>query len=145
LRAALEQQSRNLGLTAHVAFVGARRHDEMAAEYANCDIFALPSTAEAFGLVYIEALSMGKPVLGCATTGGPQDLAALGDCIELVGPHDPLDLAAGLRRLIRDPQRRAAMAATGQRIVAEHFTWAACGQHTGALYGELINNRGTPQ
>jgi teichuronic acid biosynthesis glycosyltransferase TuaC len=137
-RSVLEQLTQQLGLTAQVEFVGARPPDEMAIEYAACDIFALPSWIEAFGLVYIEALGMGKPVLGCRGAGGPDDLAALGDCIELVRPQDVDDLTAGLQRLIGDPQRRAALAAAGRAIVAEHYSWAGCGRTTRALYRELL-------
>jgi teichuronic acid biosynthesis glycosyltransferase TuaC len=134
----LEGLTDDLALRNHVEFAGYKTHHEVEAYFAACDIFALPSWNEAFGIVYVEALSMGKPSLGCAGEGGPADLAALGDCIELVQPRDVASLVAGLRRLIVDPQRRQALATCGQAIVAQHFTWERNGQATGELYRQLL-------
>ena len=139
-RNALEKQVNALALQNHVVFAGYKAHHEVGAYFLACDIFALPSWNEAFGIVYLEALSMGKPPLGCAGEGGPEDLAALGDCIELVQPRNVASLVAGLRRLIVDPQRRAELATRGQAIVTEHFTWERNAEATSSLYHQLLAN-----
>lgn len=130
-----------LGLGSYVSFEGYKAHAEVGPYFANCDIFVLPSWEEAFGIAYIEALGQGKPVVGCAGQGGPDDLHRLGDCVELVQPRDVPSLADGLRRLIHDPLRRKQMGETGRKIVAEHFTWANNAQKTFAIYQRLICER----
>ncbi|NJN16538.1 MAG: glycosyltransferase family 4 protein [Oscillochloris sp.] len=113
----LEAEVDRLGLADVVEFAGLKRHDEVWPYFADCDIFVLPSWDEAFGIVYVEALGMGKPVIGCAGEGGPEDLARFGDCVELVKPRDVASLAQGLERLITDPDRRREMGERGRTIV----------------------------
>jgi len=83
-RESLEAMAESLGIANIVSFEGYKPHSEVWPFFAECDIFVLPSRDEAFGIVYIEALNMSKPVIGCKGEGGPEDLKALGDCIELV-------------------------------------------------------------
>jgi glycosyltransferase involved in cell wall biosynthesis len=130
-----------LGLDDHVSFEGYRAHQEVWAYFADCDIFALPSWDEAFGVVYIEALGQGKPVVGCVGQGGPEDLARYGDCVELVNPRDVTSLVAGLRRLIDDPERRRRMGTLGREIVAKYFTWEHNARETVAIYRQAIHER----
>lgn len=137
-RVRLGALARELGIADKVSFEGYRSHAEVWAYFERCDIFALPSWDEAFGIVYIEALSMGKPAIGCVGEGGSADLQALGDCMELVQPRDVGDLARALKRLIESPQRRNALADTGKHIVREHFTWDRNASDTSALYRTVL-------
>ncbi|HEY1014640.1 MAG TPA: glycosyltransferase, partial [Herpetosiphonaceae bacterium] len=98
----LKARARELGIDDAVEFAGDQQHQAVWAYLARCDIFVLPSWNEAFGVAYVEALGMGKPAVGCAGEGGPEDLRALGDCIELVPPRDAASVAAAVRRLIDD-------------------------------------------
>jgi glycosyltransferase involved in cell wall biosynthesis len=127
-----------LGLADVVAFEGPKAHADVWPYFASCDIFALPSWDEAFGVVYIEALGLGKPVIGCVGEGGMEDLRRMGDCVELVRPRDVADLVACLRRLIDDPERRQRMGAIGRAIVAERFTWERNAAETYAIYRRLL-------
>jgi len=111
-----------LGISEHVHFEGSKTHDEVWSYYSSCDIFVLPAWDEAFGLVYIEALSMGKPVIGCQGEGGPEDLKKLGDCIELVKPQDVTTLANALINLINNPERRKQIGEVGRKIVQKYYT-----------------------
>jgi teichuronic acid biosynthesis glycosyltransferase TuaC len=138
-RAELEQLIHDLGLQQAVQITGTVPHDQVWPYFAACDIFVLPSWDEAFGIVYIEALGLGKPVIGCAGEGGPEDLRALGDCVELVRPQDVDSLVVALKRLIDDPERRRALGALGRRIVYEHFTWERNALDTVSLYRKLLN------
>ena len=134
----LKSLADNLGLAGAVSFEGYKAHSDVWTYFRNCDIFVLPSWNEAFGVVYIEALGLGKPVIGCAGEGGPDDLKALGDCIELVEPRDVASLTHGLKRLIDDPERRRRMGKEGQRIVSRYYTWSRNAEETLAIYKELL-------
>lgn len=104
----LEAQSRRLGIFADTSFLGFV--DNPYAFMARADALALPSAAEAFGNVAVEALACGTPVVATASSGGPveilrTDSAAYG---ALVPPHDPPALAEALAAAIdqpADPQR----------------------------------------
>jgi glycosyltransferase involved in cell wall biosynthesis len=135
---ALETLTRELGLDDVVSFEGYKSHSEVWPYFAECDIFVLPSWDEAFGIVYIEALALGKPVIGCEGEGGPEDLKALGDCIELVKPRDVGSLVSALQRLIENPERRRQMGEIGRRIVEEHFTWERNAADTMRIYRQVL-------
>jgi len=88
---------------------------------AACDIFCMPSTAEAFGLVYAEAWSYGKPVVGGMAP-------ALKELIEdgvngFRVSQDPEAIAERLTLLCGDPQLRAKLGAAGQAKQQQFFTW----------------------
>ena len=137
-RAALVAQTASLGLEAWVSFEGLQPQAAVWQYLADCDMFVLPSWEEAFGLVYIEALSMAKPVIGCEGQGGPDDLKALGDCIELVQARDVDSLASALRRLIDDPARRRELGETGRALVQKHYNWRINAQQTLELYRQVL-------
>jgi teichuronic acid biosynthesis glycosyltransferase TuaC len=138
-RALLEQLAHTYGIGDRLSFVGYKAHQEVWPYFAGCDIFALPSWNEAFGIVYIEALGMGKPIIGCAGEGGPEELRALGNCIELVQPRDVASLVAALKRLIDNPQRRQQLATTGRQIVQQYFNWEHNASETFALYQHVLH------
>ncbi len=137
---ALEALASNLGIRSLVAFEGYLPQEAVWPHFAACDLFVLPSVDEAFGLVYIEALSQGKAVIGCVGEGGPEDLRALGDCIELVEPRDVDSLTDAIRRLMDDPARRRALGETGRQIVQAHFTWERTAAATHALYRRVLDD-----
>ncbi len=137
-RPQLERLAHELGISDIVSFEGYKPHSEVWPFFAACDVFVLPSWEEAFGLVYLEALHCGKPVVGCQGEGGPEELKALGDCIELVKPRDVESLVGALKRLIGDPERRRTMGHRGREIVATHFTWARTAKCTFEVYRQVL-------
>jgi glycosyltransferase involved in cell wall biosynthesis len=143
LEASLKALAAELGIADAVEFAGPRPHGEVWDYLGQCDIFVLPSWEEAFGVVYIEALGLGKPAIGCSGEGGPEDLRSLGDCIELVAPRDVPSLAAALSRLVDDPARRERMGAAGREIVAGHYTWRRNAADSVAIYQAVLNNAGS--
>ena len=71
-RAWLEDLAEETGVQRHVHFLSGLSYAELAACYAHCEMFALPSKGEGFGLVYLEAMACGKPVIGGAHGGAPE-------------------------------------------------------------------------
>lgn len=61
-----------LGVAGAVVFTGPISDEALRSEYAGCDIFALPSRKEGFGLVYLEAMSYGKPCIAARAGGAPE-------------------------------------------------------------------------
>jgi glycosyltransferase involved in cell wall biosynthesis len=85
------------------------------------DLFVLPSAREPFGLVLIEAMSVGKPVIAtCA--GGPLEIVVPGETGLLVAPVDAHEMAGALIALVRDPDLRQRMGEAGHARFLNHFT-----------------------
>jgi glycosyltransferase involved in cell wall biosynthesis len=139
--AELQSLASALGLADWVSFEGSKPHAAVWSDFAQCDIFVLPSWLEAFGVVYIEALSLAKPVIACHGEGGPEDLKRLGDCVELVEPRDVVSLTQALRRLMDDPARRQRFGETGREIVRTHYTWQRNAEQTLAVYRRALAAR----
>ena len=109
---ALERQARALGIADRVVFVGPVQDPRDF--YRRLDLFVLPSLDEAFGLVLLEAMATGVPVIG-ARVGGVPEILTHGVNGWLVEPGDSAVLAAGLRTLWADPVLRRQVAEEGRR------------------------------
>lgn len=134
-RAGLEMQASRLGGEASVRFLGRLDDDDLVAAYRSADVTVVPSLAlEGFGLVTLESLACGTPVV-VSDAGGLAEVPARLDAGAVVPPGDPDALA-----------RRLAGAATGTqplsdtrvcRRFAEGFSWAEVARTHAALYREL--------
>ena len=102
-RTRLEAIARSLDVTGHVQFLGFLRPTALADCLAACTIFALPSSKEGFGLVFLEAMAQGKPVVGGAH-GGTLDIIEDGVTGRLVRHGDREALTTILRELLVNPQ-----------------------------------------
>src|SRR5262249_47413151 len=104
-----------------VSFLKNLSSEELLACYAACDVFALPSSGEGFGLVFLEAMAFGKPVIGGAH-GGTPDVIEDGVSGFLI-PHGDVDrLTAVLRALLLDPALAAKMGAQAKTRVRDQFS-----------------------
>ena len=106
--AGLRALAAELGLTRRVTFLGALHGDELEAEYAAADVFALATHYEGYGMAAAEAQARGLPLAIC-TGGAIAEVVGPGAAI-LAPPGDANSLSRGLRRLILDPGLRAQMA-----------------------------------
>jgi glycosyltransferase involved in cell wall biosynthesis len=103
---------------------------------AACDIFCLPSLSESFGIVFLEAWHVGKPVIS----------ADIPSSVELVGgsggglavPQSVEAIGEAIVTLLNDPQQRAQMAANG-RQVAQQYTIERIGERVQQVYDRLLN------
>ena len=101
------------------------------------DIFVLPSLAEPFGLVILEAMALGRPVIA-TDAGGPPEIVEEGVTGLLVPPSDPPALAAAIRRLLSDRKAAEAMGRGGQERFQARFTAARMAQDMLALYRRIL-------
>ena len=115
-----------------ILLLGTVSEDDLGAWYRAADAFAFPSVKEGFGLVVLEALAAGLPVVA-------SDIPVFAEYLQdgrsalLVPPGDPAALAEALRRLAGDPALRRRLTAGGQPLVAR-FTWAASARTHAAIY-----------
>lgn len=136
-RQALEALTLELGLSEHVTFLGSLPHHEAMREMAQCDVFILPSWKEAFGVVYLEAMAHGKPIIG--TSGeGIAEILDQEDVGIAVPPKDVDAIAKGIRELFRHPNQAQEMGARGKELVTRKFTWQYNAQQTLEVYQETV-------
>src|SRR2546428_3147412 len=119
-RAWLEELADQIGVNRHVHFLSGLSYSEVAACYSACEIFALPSRSEGFGLVYLEAMACGKPVIGGAHGGAPEVIDD-GKTGYLVQHGDGGQLATSLEALLADPALGREMGARGRERVEKEF------------------------
>ena len=118
--------------------------------YSNARVFCCPSVYEPFGIVNLEAMACRVPVLASAT-GGIKEVVVEGETGYLVPfEQDPVtsspiypekfarDLAAGINRLLEDPDKCQRFGDAGRRRVEDIFSWSAIAQQTIRLYEKLI-------
>lgn len=115
----LQRLADQLGLSKQVRFAPPVTRAELAEWYQAADLVAVPSHSESFGLVAVEALASGTPVVAARVGGLP---VAVGEAGVLVDGHDPVRWAEVIDALITDPPRRAELA---RRAVAHaaQFSW----------------------
>lgn len=110
--------------------------DELHTCYRRHAVLLLPSRYEGFGLVVLEALASGLPVVA-TRTGGAADLIADGANGYLVEPNDPIALAQAWLAAVGDAARWVRLA-DAARATARPYTWEKAAEQTAALYGELV-------
>jgi glycosyltransferase involved in cell wall biosynthesis len=136
-RDSLALLARQLDLADRVEFTGPLPHDEALRRGRDASVFVMPSTDEAFGVAYVEAMAAGLPAIGARGEPGPEDIARLGHGMRLVPPGDPEALAGEIDTLL-DGDWGARIGAAAQATVAAHFTWDACGAATVRAYEEAL-------
>jgi D-inositol-3-phosphate glycosyltransferase len=123
-------------MESNVAFVGSRGQEELALYYAAADVCAVPSLTESFGLVALEAMACGTPVVG-TRVGGLQTVIENGESGLLVPAGDYEALAEAIARVLKDARLRMHLA-HGARDRAEHFTWRRVGDRMVDLYDRVL-------
>lgn len=128
-----------LGCDDVVRFIGFRTDipDLMSA----ADLFVLPSIAEAFGVVFAEALYLGTPIVA-TTTGGIPEVVTNGVDGILVAPENSVALADCVAELINDPEKLKSFKDKGRQKVIERFEFEEMTRKYEAVYEELIKGGG---
>jgi starch synthase len=121
--------------------------------YSNCRVFCCPSVYEPFGIINLEAMACGAPVVASAT-GGILEVVVDNQTGYLVAfDQDPVtkfpshadkfarDLAMRINELMAHPERAHRFGLAGRRRVEEKFAWSAIADQTIALYRRLIDDK----
>ena len=131
----LRRLAERLGVGDRVRFVPAQPHDRLARYYAAADSVLMPSRAESFGLVALEAQACGTPVVASAV-GGLRHVVVDGRTGFLVPGHDPAGFADRLLAVLADPPLAERLSADAVRH-AGAFSWDRTVEAINRVYGEL--------
>lgn len=124
----------------NVVFAGRVGDELLPACYHACDLFCLPSItiAEAFGVVLLEAMASGKPLVTTALPTGVSAVNRNGETGLVVAPGDAAALRDALRTLLSDPARRSAMGRRAREVFAREYSRALMGERYLAVYREAL-------
>jgi len=127
--------ARELGVQDRVTFQGAVPHSLLPTYYSAADLVVVPSLYESFGLVALEAMACGAPVVA-SRVGGLQWTVQDGRSGFLVRRRDPRLFAAAMRLVLEDEALRTSLSREAVQV-ASGFSWASAAERTLQLYGEL--------
>jgi len=133
--ASLRRLVSQLGLTDSVRLVGYRT--DMPTLIADCDVVVIPSEAEPFGRVALEAMALGRPTVGMAA-GGLREVVADGETGLLVPERSVAALAEAMGRILSDPSLGAAMGAKALERVRSEFSAAAHARTVTRFYEDIL-------
>ncbi|MDP1651950.1 MAG: glycosyltransferase [Rhodocyclaceae bacterium] len=134
---ALKRQTETLGIAASVRFVGyLDRLRELPACYAAADVFVFSSRTETQGLVLLEAMAAGLPVLAFAALGTREIVEPRRGA--LPAPQEPLAFGAAMAALLGDPQERRRMSKAA-RTFAREWTTEACTRRLADVYRTVLD------
>ena len=131
--------------TGGVFFAGWRGHDDLPLGLACADCFVAPSTAEPFGLVYLEAMSCGLPVIGTLSGGPPSFVNVVPAEPDgwLVPPDDEEALADAIVRAVNDADARMRCGQNAARHVRARYSWNGLAGRFTRLYEHVASTRGS--
>ena len=136
-RAQFEALVHDLGVGQQVQFCGRQSRSEVAVAMRRCSVFVLPSANEGLGCVYLEAMSCGKPVIGCCGQG-IEEVIEHGRNGWLI-PVDGLEpLEQGLSVLLASPDLCARIGTAARETILNKFTLSHQAQNLAAIYRQAI-------
>ncbi|MBI3538615.1 MAG: glycosyltransferase [Chloroflexi bacterium] len=133
--ARLQALKEELGISDIVTFLGRRAQESLPYYYSAADAVVMPSLYESFGMVALEAMACGAPVVA-SDVGGLSFIVRDGETGYLVPENDPHALAACLKPLLFDPKLRARLGARGIEIARE-YAWSHVADQIELVYAEL--------
>lgn len=126
-----------LGFNKEVIFLGRVPNNEMCFFYALSDIVVLPSLKEATSIAGLEAMSMGKPLVGTSVGGIPQIIKNRETGI-LVPPKEPKKIAEAIIFLLNERDERILMGKKARQRVEERFSWDIIAEETSKIYEKVL-------
>jgi phosphatidylinositol alpha-1,6-mannosyltransferase len=130
-RARLQERAKEMGFANSVVFKGGVSGAELQSCYDECQVFAMPARTElnptaprgeGFGIVFLEAMAHGKPVVGPGV-GAPTEFIHDGEHGLLVDPVNPAELARALAELLAHPERARQMGEAGREWVQRQYSY----------------------
>ena len=146
LEASLKRLAMERGIADRVLFLGHVPDEDLIAYYHACDVFALPSITnqEMFGLVQLEAMACGKPVVSTDLPTGVPWVNQHGKTGYCVAPGNPKELTSALQHLMSSSELRSEMGATGRARVEQQFSSATMAEGMLQVYQEVLSQSREP-
>lgn len=136
-RGSLEQQVHERGLSERVEFTGWVDRSTLHEYFGRCQVFVLPSDFETFGIVVLEAMASGKPVVA-SDTMGPRSIISDGEDGVLFQPSNSDALRHALERLLSSPERRSRLGTQAMTTVRESYAFSEIAERLLTISQELI-------
>lgn len=142
----IRQEARRTGVSDRVELTGFLSRAELSRRYAGCDIFVLPAVVdrkgdtEGLGVVLLEALRRGRPVVA-SDVGGIPDIVHDGRTGWLVPPGDEGALARRILELVRRPEQARRVAGRGRTFADERFAWDRILDDLEGVYRDAVDRR----
>jgi teichuronic acid biosynthesis glycosyltransferase TuaC len=133
----LQELAYMLNIADSVEFIPPQPHSTVMEYMSICDLFVLPSWSEGFGIVYLEAMANGKPVIGVKGQG-VEDFVTSGENGLLVEPSDVEGLAGAMSALLRDNEFAGRLGANARETVLTHYTWQDSARKIKDIYSSLL-------
>jgi teichuronic acid biosynthesis glycosyltransferase TuaC len=133
----LQGLTQQLQIGQRVRFLGHQSRQQVAAAMQRCTLFALPSRYEGLGCVYLEAMSVGKAVIGCRGQG-IAEIIQHGSNGFLVGPDNERELTLAMAMLLRDETRRHNLGAAARDTILERLTFTQQAESLVRIYRESV-------
>jgi rhamnosyl/mannosyltransferase len=142
LEASLKKQVAQAGVSSKVFFLGALKDEDVNAYMKACDIFVLPATqrSEAFGIVQLEAMACGKPIVSTELGTGTSFVNRNGETGIVVPPNDVAALTTAINSLADNQERRHALGHNGRRRLESLFSVEVMMEKTEALYSAVLDD-----
>ena len=145
-RSSLETLAKALNIDSRVCFLGRMPHDALPAHYARADLFVAPSIidrsgdTEGQGVVLIEAMSSGLPIIAYKT-GGIQDVINHGETGFLITPRDIQGLGNAIETLLQDCGLRHRLGQEGKHHAHRNYAWEVIAQQFLEVFSDVAKNK----
>ena len=136
----LKNLTAQLGVSGNIEFLGNIEQEKIPRHLASADIFVRPSRSEGLGISFLEALSVGVPIVG-TSVGGIPDFLIDGKTGLFCKEEDPKDLAEKILILLRDELLAQKIVENGQKMIKERFLW----DEISKKYENLFNSFSNPK
>ena len=137
-----ERLAKRLGISDRIQWLGLI-HDDLPRRYREATLLAAPCTLASFGVILVEALASGIPIV-CADNVGFRKVITDGAPGRFVPMRDPDGLAAGITEVLDDAQLRGRWAIEGRAVAVERYDWPGVARRVEALYREVAEHRPSP-
>ena len=128
----------NLNISEHVLFLGRVSDERLRLLFSSCDLFVLPSRLEGLGIVLLEAMAAGKPIVA-AKVGGIPEIVQSGQNGILVEPDNDGALAQAIIQFISDKALSGSIGENNARIARSQYNWQSAAQKTEQVYKAALN------
>jgi glycogen(starch) synthase len=132
-----QQLVQTLGISDKVIFLGHVPDDTLSLLYSSCDLFVLPSRLEGLGIVVLEAMAAGKPIIA-TNAGGIPELIESGQNGILIDTGEDEELASAIIKVLSDKSLAKAIGENNREKVREHYSWEVAARKAEHLYSDLI-------